>query len=717
MNRALSTQGTVWLSLLLSVLGLLWMLFIARPMTVADIGPDPDVPDLQPGLAAAPNAPALAGFSCIAPIPDGAPGRGLPPLCPPGEILRGRFSYTGHGLWFRVQRGDAPAFLLVSVDGEAASALNARMDRELSAAGTRSYLPLLSPFEHAGMRPRYEWISIHDAADSGPHEVLVEIHTASAEAALSPRNPFIEAVGIDLPVQPGRPWWPGLALILSGLASLALDILAVPRWPRILRLLSRMLARLGTAGVRWIPATGSAPALMTAICLIGIGAGQREQWWWLCLPGLVGLGLLGLARPAYWLGATLFGLPFYLYPLPLWPGFSLNLIEVGVWGGLALVVIRYWCDGPEAAAAGRGKTSRRLLSVLIALALVALVSALEAKYRAQAVREWRTVFLAGSVFLASLIWTLRLSRRQDTDILILLVMWTGGAVAVALFGYYAYLEGIFVTDVEGVRRIRGLYGSPNNLALYLERTLLVSMALLIYASSWRRRLLWGAAAAVQAGALVLTFSKGALLLGVPAGICLLFLLNLHRARSLPASRRAAWLLAGAAVIGILMLVPFLGTPRFLGLLDWRQSFPNFVRVHLWRSSLHMFLDHWLWGAGPDNFLYWYRGFYLMPDVWNEPSLNHPHNLPLDLLSRLGLVGFVCALGFWGVGFRSLWQQIAAHRPNPAAMGFAAAGTAGLAHGLVDASYALPDMMLIWVLLFGLWSSGREHAVSWRILVS
>ena len=31
----------------------------------------------------------------------------------------------------------------------------------------------------------------------------------------------------------------------------------------------------------------------------------------------------------------------------------------------------------------------------------------------------------------------------------------------------------------------------------------------------------------------------------------------------------------------------------------------------------------------------------------------------------------------------------------------AAAAAGLAHGLIDVSYALPELMIVWVLLFGL----------------
>jgi hypothetical protein len=60
-----------------------------------------------------------------------------------------------------------------------------------------------------------------------------------------------------------------------------------------------------------------------------------------------------------------------------------------------------------------------------------------------------------------------------------------GAVAISLFSMVAWTQGIQVTDVEGVRRARGLFGSPNNLALYLERCVLVALAMLGFANSWK----------------------------------------------------------------------------------------------------------------------------------------------------------------------------------------------------------------------------------------
>ncbi len=100
-------------------------------------------------------------------------------------------------------------------------------------------------------------------------------------------------------------------------------------------------------------------------------------------------------------------------------------------------------------------------------------------------------------------------------------------------------------DVDGVRRLVGPHFSPNHTALYLLRTFFlgVGLAAACYADrtaaaqKWYSAggiLLWAATALVLL-ALVLTGSRGALLLGLPAG-----LLVLAWAAAARASRAAAW---------------------------------------------------------------------------------------------------------------------------------------------------------------------------------
>jgi O-antigen ligase len=207
-------------------------------------------------------------------------------------------------------------------------------------------------------------------------------------------------------------------------------------------------------------------------------------------------------------------------------------------------------------------------------------------------------------------------------------------------------------------------------------------------------------AAVQGAVLLLTFSKGALILGLPTGLLTLWLGGLYLLRRQGASTRPLWWLAAIAVGAMLSLTPFLGTERFQRLFDF-DSGTGFTRLQLWRSALQMALDHpWL-GVGPDNFLYAYRTQYILPAAWQEPDLNHPHTWLLDWWTRLGLMGMLLGLGWWWAGLHGLWRQIrAAPAGGHAALmlGALAASVAALSHGLIDLSYAVPDLMLVWVLM-------------------
>jgi O-antigen ligase len=164
-----------------------------------------------------------------------------------------------------------------------------------------------------------------------------------------------------------------------------------------------------------------------------------------------------------------------------------------------------------------------------------------------------------------------------------------------------------------------------------------------------------------------------------------------------------------AAAGVLLMVPFLGAERFQRLFDFAQG-TGFLRLQLWRSAWQMALDHPLFGVGPDNFLYHYRSDYILPAAWEEPNLNHPHNLFLDWWTRLGVIGLLLGLGWLGTGIAGLVAWLRRGPEKALALGLLAAAAAAVAHGLIDVSYALPDLMLVWVFMFGMgWNpKGGRH---------
>ena len=426
--------------------------------------------------------------------------------------------------------------------------------------------------------------------------------------------------------------------------------------------------------------------------------------------GVVLLALAGVIRPALWVAVLLLALPFYFgVKLPLLPGRFFSLIDLGIFGGLGIVAI-HWLLARVTGWAPPGADRRRSSGLslqsatyllLAALISWALITVFDARYPALALREWRVVFLNAGLFAVLLAAVLRLSPRAESDRQLLVFAWLLGAAVVSLFGLWGYIAGgPFVSQAEGVRRVQAFYGSPNNLALYLDRTLAVSLALALFVHARRERWLWTALTAPQALAYFLTFSKGSLFLALPAMLLVLAVGGFWLLRREGRSTRPLWGMALLAVIGVLVLAPFVGAERFQQLFNLSGG-TGFIRLQLWRSAWQMALDHPWSGVGPDNFLYAYRSDYLLPAAWQEPNLNHPHNLFLDWWTRLGLPGLVLGLGWITAGIAVIVRQLRTG-PRPAlALGLLAATAAALTHGLIDVSYALPDLMIVWVLMFGI----------------
>src|SRR6185295_1702324 len=82
---------------------------------------------------------------------------------------------------------------------------------------------------------------------------------------------------------------------------------------------------------------------------------------------------------------------------------------------------------------------------------------------------------------------------------------------------------------------------------------------------------------------------------------------------------------------------------------------TYFRLKLWQSSLNMFRDHWLLGVGLDNFLYLYRTRYILPEAWQEPNLNHPHNIVLDFATRRGFGGLLILVWLQSAFWLKAWR--------------------------------------------------------------
>ena len=264
------------------------------------------------------------------------------------------------------------------------------------------------------------------------------------------------------------------------------------------------------------------------------------------------------------------------------------------------------------------------------------------------------------------------------------------AVVISAVGLYQYATNQnIITAEESLRRIRGFYGSPNHLGLYLGRA--APLALCLWAFGATGRWIYALALAPITTALLLTFSLGAWL-GVAAAV--VFAVALWSRRGLLVC------LSGLGVLAAMATPLLAGLGRFRSHLDFAEG-TTFHRLQVWQSALAMVRDHPVLGIGLDNFLYYYRDLgYMLPTGWREPNLSHPHNLVLDFWLSLGLAGLVVAavlmVRLFGLGL-AIYRGEAEPWARGLALGVMASMVDFAAHGLIDNSYFLVDLaMLFWL---------------------
>jgi len=616
------------------------------------------------------------------------------------------FTFRGTDLGLTVRRADYRAYLYVTIDGQPANALP-RDDRG-------AYLVLTAPDP---AHPGVDTLPVARGLPDGVHTAEIVAERGWGQWAL-----------VGFSVGRASTNLPSVPLVLLGLLGAAFAVGLV--------LSARQIARNAPGGILALSALRStfytAMAALSFYLTTWLTWGQGAESFyrrlgegfqlgltaaavaifyyspWVVLNILSGLALALLIFLRLDLGLALvaFFAPFYLLPKPLWQ-WSFSMVEITLLVTFASWVVRIGWGAAGAHGRAPFPSALRLSSSLdgavLGLVVVGAASALGAEFRSVAWREWRVVFLEPALFYLMLRAT-PLTRQSWWRLMDAFIL---SAVVVAAIGLVQYITGSnLITAEAGLERLRSVYGSPNNVGLYLGRALPILVAVGLMGRERARRGAYGVALVIVLAALVLSFSRGALFLGVPAGLVTVLLLWGGRRMLLP---------LGGAVVAL--VVGLLGLLRLPGLAERFSlgSATTFFRLNLWRSTLAMIRDHPLLGVGPDNFLYQYHGHYIRPEAWQEPSLSHPHNIVLDFWSRLGLLGLAVGLwlqvGFWRTGLRA-WKGLSDPDGRALAAGLMGSVAAMLAHGLVDNSLFLVDLAYVFMLSLGAiqWLAGmvREH---------
>jgi putative inorganic carbon (HCO3(-)) transporter len=417
-------------------------------------------------------------------------------------------------------------------------------------------------------------------------------------------------------------------------------------------------------------------------------------------PGLT-TALLPLAAPFAYRPKSFFGPEFPVVELLL----LLALATSGV-----QVLLRWRREGRRglgtAALLDLWDEARRLFgapfglqaAALVLIGTFSLLTVADPAHLHESLREYRTVVIEPAIY-----FFLARTWLRDRELrAIAITAFIGGATIVSLLAIGQVLTGTGVVAVEGVRRALGTYQHPNALALYLLRAAAFALAFLALAPSPRRAYWLLGAAPLLGVALVLTFSRGALL-GLGVGVILLGLAI--------GLRRAAPGLLAAAIVGVALLAL-----AATGLTVIREGGGSLgLRQMIWGSTLAMLRDHPAFGVGLDQFLTQYAPRYVNPAAWGERYTSHPHNLFLDFWARLGIMGLAWiawTLSSLGLAVAHAWRATA-DESRRLLIAAAVACAAALTHGLVDNFYFLIDLAFVWWFLLSLVNIAAEEGLAAR----
>ncbi|HLV99367.1 MAG TPA: O-antigen ligase family protein [Ktedonobacterales bacterium] len=409
--------------------------------------------------------------------------------------------------------------------------------------------------------------------------------------------------------------------------------------------------------------------------------------------------------------------PFYLDLQPVTPSGSVafSLAEMGVLTCLALALVRQVFVRRDRQATRTWlhllwKDARQFLLPAGLFLLGASLAVLVSPNQHESLRAYREEVIE------PLLYFLLISRYLQTraDLARAVGAFVLSALLAACMGIIQGVlhlsSDLLITNVTTFR-VDGPYGSPNNLAFLVSRTLPILLALALLGwrrvpSAWRDPLRWCCLLALVplAWALYWTGSRGAEA-ALLALLCIFFVYKVRRPLALLA-------LAGAGVLALALF-----WSRLLQLLSAAGHGLISERLLLWTAALLIIRDHLFLGTGLDSFNTLYKptaphsyalqalGGQPFPAAYN-PHLSHPHDVLLDFWVSTGVLGVValCWL-LWTFGkclARS--YRLCALIPQGGILrrlllGIAGSMLVGLLHGLVDNFYFVPDLaMLFWFLL-------------------
>ncbi|MBL7196793.1 MAG: O-antigen ligase family protein [Candidatus Omnitrophica bacterium] len=188
-------------------------------------------------------------------------------------------------------------------------------------------------------------------------------------------------------------------------------------------------------------------------------------------------------------------------------------------------------------------------------------------------------------------------------------------------------------------------------------------------------------------ALLLTKSLGALL-SIFLGLILYFYLHTQinkgylKRKNILDKKRLLLIVALLIIIALVFLIRQAGTKQHI-----LPSFSLVMRLNYWKDTLKIIIASVWKGVGLGNF--------------NLPVARYAHNSYLQVWAEMGILGIISILWLISAVFKSAFENLRASPNKKLITGLLTANAVFLIHNLVDFSFFLPEVALIWWTILGL----------------
>jgi O-antigen ligase len=288
-----------------------------------------------------------------------------------------------------------------------------------------------------------------------------------------------------------------------------------------------------------------------------------------------------------------------------------------------------------------------------------------------------------------------ITTRRQVAILLIAILAVG--VVNGLMGLYQFLfqvgPGGFL--IGRFMRAYGTFGQPNPYGGYLNLSLPILYALLLFSISqreqWRYAIPLGIGLAVGGVALMATLSRGA---WIGAAMALVTVSLVHSRRSLLITGAVGILSLTVVLLSTASIVPtavaerLLSVGEYFRIFDVREvkvtdaNFSIVERMAHWQAAMGMVEDRPLTGYGIGNYAAAYEAYQL--PGWSDP-LGHAHNIMLNMAAETGLIGASSYVLLLASALWLIWQRVRSLKgwERSIALGILGVLVAKISHEMLD----------------------------------